>query len=103
MTTAAAAAAVARGAGVRAAAVAALWGGGGGTAAGRRPRSGPARPLCTAPGTAPDMKRYLWERYQEAKRSTDGECGGAPLPCSSGYLPARRWEAGQLARGGSRR
>uniref|UniRef100_A0A8D2KCQ9 5'-nucleotidase domain containing 3 n=1 Tax=Urocitellus parryii TaxID=9999 RepID=A0A8D2KCQ9_UROPR len=70
-TAAAAAAAVARGAGVRAAAVAALWGGGGGTAAGRRPRSGPARPLCTAPGTAPDMKRYLWERYQEAKRSTD--------------------------------
>ncbi|XP_032705931.1 5'-nucleotidase domain-containing protein 3 isoform X2 [Lontra canadensis] len=64
----AAAVAVARGAGARAAA--ALRGGCGSAARGR-PRAGPARPLCTAPGTAPDMKGYLWERYREAKRSTD--------------------------------
>uniref|UniRef100_A0A4W2DLW2 5'-nucleotidase domain containing 3 n=1 Tax=Bos indicus x Bos taurus TaxID=30522 RepID=A0A4W2DLW2_BOBOX len=41
------------------------------TAARGRSRTGPTRPLCTAPGTAPDMKRYLWERYREAKRSTE--------------------------------
>lgn len=79
MATAAAAAA-ARGALARAAA--ALLGGCG--AAGRgRLRAVSARPLCTAPGTAADMKSYLWERYREAKRSTDGECGaaaGAPGP-----------------------
>ncbi|XP_058424529.1 5'-nucleotidase domain-containing protein 3 isoform X2 [Diceros bicornis minor] len=57
--------AAARGVGARAAA-AALRGGCGTAARGR-----PSRPLCTAPGTAPDRKRYLWERYQEAKRSTD--------------------------------
>uniref|UniRef100_A0A8C0TCT8 5'-nucleotidase domain containing 3 n=1 Tax=Canis lupus familiaris TaxID=9615 RepID=A0A8C0TCT8_CANLF len=57
---AAAAAALARGAGARAAAV--LLGGCGGAARGR--------PVCTAPGTAPDMKGYLWERYREAKRGT---------------------------------
>eukprot|EP00069_Balaena_mysticetus_P005747 bmy_04801T0 len=61
------AAAVARGAGARA--VAALRSGCR-TAARGRSRAGPARPLCTAPGTAPDMKRYLRERYREAKRST---------------------------------
>lgn len=69
MATAAAAAA-ARGAGARA--VAALRSGGRTAARGRSP-AGPARSLCTAPGTAPDMKRYLWERYREAKRSTAGE------------------------------
>ncbi|XP_009424397.1 5'-nucleotidase domain-containing protein 3 isoform X2 [Pan troglodytes] len=68
--TMAAAAVVARGAGARAATAAALRGGCG-TAARGRPCAGPARPLCTAPGTAPDMKRYLWERYREAKRSTE--------------------------------
>ncbi|XP_061062559.1 5'-nucleotidase domain-containing protein 3 isoform X2 [Eubalaena glacialis] len=62
-----AAAAVARGAGARA--VAALRSGCR-TAARGRSRAGPARPLCTAPGTTPDMKRYLRERYREAKRST---------------------------------
>uniref|UniRef100_A0A8C4MRD4 5'-nucleotidase domain containing 3 n=1 Tax=Equus asinus TaxID=9793 RepID=A0A8C4MRD4_EQUAS len=64
-----AAVAVARGAGARGAA--ATLRGGCGTAARGRPRAGPSRPLCTAPGTVPDRKRYLWERYQEAKRSTD--------------------------------
>lgn len=66
----AAAVVVARGAGARAATAATLRGGCG-TAARGRPCVGPARPLCAAPGTAPDMKRYLWERYQEAKRSTE--------------------------------
>ncbi|CAO2581305.1 5'-nucleotidase domain-containing protein 3 [Lemmus lemmus] len=61
-------AAVARGAGARAA-VAGLRGGGGAAARGR-PRAGCARRLCTAPA-AVDMKRYLWARYHEAKRSTD--------------------------------
>uniref|UniRef100_A0A4X1T5R1 5'-nucleotidase domain containing 3 n=1 Tax=Sus scrofa TaxID=9823 RepID=A0A4X1T5R1_PIG len=65
---ASAAAAVARGAGARAAAA---LRGGCGTAARRRSRASLARPLCTAPGTAPDMKLYLWERYREAKRSTE--------------------------------
>uniref|UniRef100_A0A8D1EBM2 5'-nucleotidase domain containing 3 n=1 Tax=Sus scrofa TaxID=9823 RepID=A0A8D1EBM2_PIG len=65
---ASAAAAVARGAGARAAAA---LRGGCGTAARRRSRARLARPLCTAPGTAPDMKLYLWERYREAKRSTE--------------------------------
>lgn len=69
-----AAAAVARRAGARAAA--ALLSACGTAARGWR-RAGPARPLCTAPGTAPDMKGYLWERYREAKRSTEGECGGS--------------------------
>ncbi|XP_007503401.1 5'-nucleotidase domain-containing protein 3 [Monodelphis domestica] len=27
--------------------------------------------FCTAAGAAPDMKSYLWERYREAKRSTE--------------------------------
>lgn len=44
----------------------------GGAAARGRPRTGCARRLCTAPA-AVDMKRYLWARYHEAKRSTDGE------------------------------
>lgn len=79
---------VTRGACARAAAAALR--GGCGTAARGRPGAGPARALCTAPGTAPGMKRYLWERYREAKRSTDGECGGAPrIPCTwGGALPA---------------
>ncbi|KAF4022592.1 hypothetical protein G4228_014769 [Cervus hanglu yarkandensis] len=64
----AAVAAAARGAGARA--VTALRDGCR-TATRGRSRAGPARPLCTAPGTAPDMKRYLWERYREAKRSTE--------------------------------
>lgn len=63
--------AVARGAGARAAAAAGLRGGGGAAARGRS-RAGCARRLCTAPA-AVDMKRYLWARYHEAKRSTDGE------------------------------
>ncbi|CAD7681251.1 unnamed protein product [Nyctereutes procyonoides] len=58
---ASAAAALARGAGARAAA--ALLGGCGGAAR--------ARPLCAAPGAAPGLKGYLWERYREAKRGTD--------------------------------
>uniref|UniRef100_A0A8C2NHK9 5'-nucleotidase domain containing 3 n=1 Tax=Capra hircus TaxID=9925 RepID=A0A8C2NHK9_CAPHI len=67
MATAAVTAA-ARGAGARA--VTALRDGCRTAVRGRSP-AGPARPLCTAPGTAPDMKRYLWERYREAKRSTE--------------------------------
>lgn len=69
-------AAVARGAGARAAA--GLRGGSGAAARGR-PRASCARRLCTAPA-AVDMKRYLWERYHEAKRSTDGECAPQPAP-----------------------
>ncbi|XP_044535080.1 5'-nucleotidase domain-containing protein 3 [Gracilinanus agilis] len=30
-----------------------------------------AKGFCTAAGAAPDMKSYLWERYREAKRSTE--------------------------------
>lgn len=80
-------AAVARGAGARAAA-AGLRGGGGAAARGR-PRAGCARRLCTAPA-AVDMKRYLWARYHEAKRSTDGECVRAPAcTARSGTLGPR--------------
>jgi hypothetical protein len=93
------AAAVARGAGARAAATAAVaLRGDCGAAARGRPHAGPARPLCTAPGTAADMKRYLWERYQEAKRSTHGEWLGAPdPPAPGGWGPSGSgWAAGSL-------
>lgn len=84
---------VARGAGARAAAAGLR--GGGGTAARGRPRAGCARRLCTAPA-AVDMKRYLWARYHEAKRSTDGECEPQPAPLArgpSGPSPYRCCEA----------
>lgn len=79
--------AAARGAGARAAA--GLRGGGGAVARGR-PRAGCARRLCTAPAAPAtvDMKRYLWERYHEAKRSTDGECAPQPQPSTRGPPPS---------------
>lgn len=89
MATAAAATGMAHGARTRTAAAAlrSVCG----TAARGRLRAGHARPLCTAPGTAPDQKRYLWERYREAKRSTEGECDRPPTrgaPAAVGTLPA---------------
>ncbi|XP_059537801.1 5'-nucleotidase domain-containing protein 3 isoform X1 [Myotis daubentonii] len=70
-TAAAAAAAAGMAHGARARTAAAALRSVCGTAARGRLRAGHSRPLCTAPGTAPDMKRYLWERYREAKRSTE--------------------------------
>lgn len=96
MATAAVAAA-ARGAGAKA--VTALRDGCR-TATRGRSRAGPARPLCTAPGTAPDMKRYLWERYREAKRSTEGEWGCGPRALWTCGAPLRRAGApGPVPRG----
>lgn len=92
-----AAAAATRGAGAKAAAAALR--GGCGTAARGWPRAGAPRHLCTAPGTAPDMKRYLWDRYREAKRSTDGECGGAPRCPSTCGGSRRAGTPGSLPRG----
>lgn len=91
-------AAAARGAGARAAAGLRSCGG---AVARERPRSGCARRLCSAPAApaAVDMKSYLWARYHEAKRSTDGECVsqlapptrgplGSPAPCLCRAAPA---------------
>lgn len=83
---------VARGAGARAAAAGLR--GGGGTAARGRPRAGCARRLCTAPA-AVDMKRYLWARYHEAKRSTDGECEPQPAPLTLPLLRGSRGDGVQ--------
>lgn len=81
-------AAAARGAGARA--VAGLRSGGGAVAR-ERPRAGRARRLCTAPAApaAVDMKSYLWARYHEAKRSTDGECASQLTPPTRGPLGSR--------------
>lgn len=81
-------AAAARGAGARA--VAGLRSGGGAVAR-ERPRAGCARRLCTAPAApaAVDMKSYLWARYHEAKRSTDGECASQLTPPTRGPLGSR--------------
>lgn len=74
--------AVARGAEAMAVAALVLRGGGGAAARGW-PRAWRARPLCTAPGAAGDMKRYLWARYRDARRSTDGECRRPGVPIAA--------------------